>query len=137
LDRNRGNLRESPTELIAAVRRPVCLITRLRLEASLFEPAPERRPDQRGRPRLKGKHLPKLSALLIGPKTVWTPLTTADWYGGQRCALEFVSAIAVWCTSGPPAMIRWVLVRDPSGERGSQAFLCTGLDLEPTAGRMG
>jgi hypothetical protein len=52
-------------ELIAAVRRHVCLITRLRLDASLFEPAPERRPGQRGRPRLKGKRLPKLSAVLI------------------------------------------------------------------------
>src|SRR6478736_139440 len=51
-------------ELIAAVRRHVCLITRLRLDASLFEPAPERRPNQKGRPRLKGKALPKLSAIL-------------------------------------------------------------------------
>jgi hypothetical protein len=34
----------SALELIAAVRRHVCLITRLRLDASLFEPAPQRRP---------------------------------------------------------------------------------------------
>ena len=53
-------------ELIAAVRRHVCLITRLRLDASLFEPAPERRPNQKGRPRLKGKALPKLSTILAG-----------------------------------------------------------------------
>src|ERR1700710_629645 len=33
----------SALELIAAVRRHVCLITRLRLDASLFEPAPKRR----------------------------------------------------------------------------------------------
>jgi hypothetical protein len=32
-----------------------------------------------------------------------------------------------------PAPIRWVLVRDPSGEREAQAFLCTDLDLEPEA----
>jgi len=30
-------------------------------------------------------------------------------------------------------MIRWVLVRDSSGERDPQAFLCSDLDLEPTA----
>jgi hypothetical protein len=31
------------------------------------------------------------------------------------------------------ASIRWVLVRDPSGERDPQAFLCTDLALEPVA----
>ena len=121
-------------ELIAAVRRHVCLITRLRLDASLFEPAPERRPGQRGRPRLKGKRLPKLSAVLTDPNTAWTSVTMAEWYGGQRCGLEYVSGVAVWYASGmPPARIRWVLVRDPSGERDAQAFLCTDLDLEPMA----
>ena len=121
-------------ELIAAVRRHVCLITRLRLDASLFEPAPERRPGQRGRPRLKGKRLPKLSAVLADPATVWTQVTMAEWYGGQRCVLDYVSGIAVWYSNGlPPATLRWVLVRDPSGEREAQAFLCTDLDLEPTA----
>jgi len=121
-------------ELIAAVRRHVCLITRLRLDASLFEPAPERRPGQRGRPRLKGKPLPKLGAVLADPATVWTRVTMAEWYGGQRCVLDYVSGIAVWYSNGlPPATIRWVLVRDPSGEREPQAFLCTDLDLEPAA----
>ena len=121
-------------ELIAAVRRHVCLITRLRLDASLFEPAPKRRPGQRGRPRLKGKPRPKLSAVLADPTTVWTRITMADWYGGQTRALDYVSGTAVWYTSGlPPAPIRWVMVRDPSGMRDPQAFLCTDLDLEPTA----
>jgi hypothetical protein len=50
----------SALELIAAVRRHVCLITRLRLDASLFEPAPKRRKGQMGRPALKGKRRPKL-----------------------------------------------------------------------------
>ena len=121
-------------ELIAAVRRHVCLITRLRLDASLFEPAPERRQGLKGRPRLKGKAPPKLSAVMADPKTVWTEITMAEWYGGQTRALEYVSGTAVWYSSGmPPALIRWVLVRDPSGERDPQAFLSTDLDLEPMA----
>ena len=121
-------------QLIAAVRRHACLITRLRLDASLFEPAPERQPGQRGRPRLKGKRLPKLSAVLTDPTTVWTRVTMDEWYGGQRRVLDYVSSIAVWYTNGlPPAKIRWILVRDPSGERDPQAFLCTDLDLEPAA----
>ena len=38
--------------------KPVTLITRLRLDAALYEPAPARLPGQMGRPRLKGQRLP-------------------------------------------------------------------------------
>jgi hypothetical protein len=58
----------------------------------------------------------------------------AEWYGGQTRMLEYVSGTSVWYSSGlPPAPIRWVLVRDPSGVRDPQAFLCTDLDLDPVA----
>jgi hypothetical protein len=57
-----------------------------------------------------------------------------EWYGGQTRKLEYVSSTAVWYHNGmPPAAIRWVLVRDPSGQRDAQAFLGTDIDLEPTA----
>ena len=121
-------------ELIAAVRRRVCLITRLRLDANLFKPAPKRRPGQKGRPAKKGKAQPKLSAVLANPKTRWARIMMAEWYGGQTRELEYVTGTSIWYTSGlPPAPIRWVLVRDPSGERDTQAFLCTDLDLGPLA----
>ena len=42
---------------------PVTFITRLRLDAALYEPAPPRRPGQLGRPRLKGERLPNLSVV--------------------------------------------------------------------------
>jgi hypothetical protein len=100
------------------------LITRLRLDASLFDPAPEPQPNKRGRPAKKGKPRPKLSAVLADPNTIWTKVTMAEWYGGQTRALDYVSATAVWYSSGrPPALVRWVLVRDPSGERDPQALL--------------
>ena len=41
--------------------RPVTVITRLRLDAALYQPAPARRPGQNGRPRLKGERLPPLA----------------------------------------------------------------------------
>ena len=101
-------------ELIAALRRHVCLVTRLRIDASLFEPAPLRRAGQLGRPRVKGQRLPAFKAVLADPKTVWVPITVTDWYGGKPRKLEIVSDTAVWYKSGlPPASIRWVLVRDP------------------------
>jgi hypothetical protein len=41
-------------ELQDQVRAHVCMITRLRLDAALYTPAPPRKPHQNGRPRLKG-----------------------------------------------------------------------------------
>lgn len=118
--------------LIAALRRHVCLVTRLRIDASLFAPAPPRRPGQMGRPRLKGQRLPGLKAVLANPDTVWLRVTVAEWYGGRPRELEVASGIAVWYNSGlPPAPIRWLLVRDPRGEREPLAFLSTDLAAEP------
>lgn len=122
----------SGVSLIAALRRHVCLVTRLRIDASLFAPAPPRQPGQMGRPRLKGKRLPGLKAVLADPDTAWSRVTVAEWYGGRPRELEVASDTAVWYNSGlPPAPIRWVLVRDPSGENEAQAFLSTDLAAEP------
>lgn len=119
-------------ELIAAVRQHVCLITRLRLDANLFKPAPKRRPGQRGRPRLKGRQLPKLSAVLDNPKTVWSITVVSQWYNAQQRKLLTATGTAIWYHSGlPPVPIRWVLVRDPSGEHDPQAFLSTDLAATP------
>ena len=121
-------------DLIAAVRRHVCLVTRLRLDASLFEPPPKRHASQKGRPPKKGRRLPKLSQRLEDKKTHWTRLSMPYWYGDKRCILEIVTGTAVWYHCGlPPAPIRWVLVRDPTGVRDPQAFLCTDLDATPVA----
>jgi DDE superfamily endonuclease len=121
-------------ELIAAVRRHVRLITRLRLDASLFAPAPPRRPGQRGPRACKGHRLPKLTVVLANPATRWTRVWVSEWYGDAGRILEIVSGTAIWYHTGlPPASIRWVLVRDPSGRREPQAFLSTELDDKPEA----
>jgi hypothetical protein len=57
-------------DLLAAVRRHLCLITRLRLAANLCAPAPRRKAGPPGRPPLKGRQPPKLSAVLTNRKTV-------------------------------------------------------------------
>ena len=50
-------------------KQPITMITRLRLDAALYEPAPERKPGQNGRPRKKGKRLPTLGQVLRDGKT--------------------------------------------------------------------
>jgi hypothetical protein len=119
-------------ELIAAVRRHVRLITRLRLDANLFAPAPPRRPGQRGRRACKGQRLAKLTEVLTNPATRWTRMGVSEWYGDEGRILEIVSGTAIWHHAGLlPAPIRWVLVRDPSGRREPQAFLSTNLNDKP------
>lgn len=108
------------------------IITRLRLDAALYAPAPPPDPHRRGRPRLKGDRLPTLAQALQAPATDWTPLVVARWYGNQPRRVEVASGTAVWYHSGkPPLPLRWVLIRDPRGAFEPQALLCTSLEMTP------
>lgn len=120
-------------ELLEAVRREVTLITRLRLDAALYEPAPPRRPRQNGRPRKKGARLPTPAELLTSGRTRWQRVAVAGWYGDEaERVVEVASETAVWYHTGlPPVPIRWVLVRDPFSKFTPQALLSTDLNLEP------
>lgn len=106
---------------------PVTMVTRLRLDAALYDPAPPRPPNTRGRPRLKGARQPTLAQRLLASDTVWQQ-TSVPWYGGAQRLLELASGTAVWYHSGkPPVPIRWVLIRDPLGQFEAQALLSTDL----------
>jgi hypothetical protein len=112
---------------------PVTMITRLRLDAALYDPVPERPPGQTGRPRLKGKRLPTLQQVLWDPTTSWTSVTIAKWYREPERTVEVLSATAVWYHTGmPPVPIRWVLIRDPLNKFRPQALLSTDLALSST-----
>ena len=111
---------------------PITFVTRLRLDAALYEPPPPRRPGQIGRPRLKGERLPNLSVVAEDPTTVWKPANVANWYGSGERMVEIASATAVWYSTGLFAVpVRWVLIRDPEGGFEPQALLCTDLDADP------
>jgi hypothetical protein len=113
------------------LKKPITFITRLRLDAALYEPAPPRKPGQIGRPRLKGERLPNLSAVAEDPQTDWTPITVADWYGREERTVEVVCETAVWHSTGLPAVpLRWVLIRDPQERFATQALSCTDLAAE-------
>lgn len=119
-------------ELLSAVRRSVTMITRLRMDAALYDPAPVRRPRQNGRPRLKGARLPTLAAVLKSEQTAWSEHRVAGWYGGTERIVEVASATAVWYHTGlPPVPVRWVIVRDPADEFSAQALLSTNLESDP------
>ena len=114
-----------------ALPQPVTFITRLRLDAGLYSPAPARRPGQNGRPPVKGPRLPTLKVLLDHADTSWDRRSVA-WYDNTTRTVEITSQTAVWYHHGnPPVPIRWVLIRDPKGEFDSQALLCTDPAIDP------
>ena len=111
------------------------VITRLRLDAALYDPAPPREPGQKGRPRLKGDRRPTLEVVLADEETQWSTLTIDDWYGQGPREVEVATDTAVWYHAGkPPVAIRWVLIRDPHKRFKPQAVLST--NLEHTAEQM-
>jgi len=126
-----GDSSFSAIELLRDVGRHLCMIARLRLDAGLYGPAPPRPPGTRGRPRVKGARLPSLRERLADPATAWRRVRVEGWYGQSTRRLDIVSGTALWHHPGMQVPIRWVLVRDPEGEKEPQAFLCTDLDADP------
>ena len=120
-------------ELLASAQglaQPVTIVTRLRLDAALYDPAPPRQAGQRGAPRKKGARQPNLAARLDDPTTVWTEHTIA-WYGRKTRKVRLATGTALWYHSGmPPVALRWVLIADledadPATALQPQALLCT------------
>jgi hypothetical protein len=67
-------------ELLHALRQRVYIVTRLRLDARLFDPPPPRTPHTIGRPRVVGARQPTLAQLLIRANTPWRHLKIEGWY---------------------------------------------------------
>jgi hypothetical protein len=117
---------------VAHMPQPLCLITRLRLDAALYQPAPPRTPGTKGAPRKKGARQPTLAQVLADPQTLWTQVKVPGWYGEGEREVEIASDTAVWYHTGlPPVPLRWVLVRDPLAKFRPQALLCTDQQVAP------
>lgn len=119
-------------ELLAAVREQLTFITRLRLDAALYEPAPARVPGRPGRNRKKGERLPTLEKELKNPAIEWQEIKLSRWYGQTEKVMEVASQTAWWYHSGKPVVpLRWVLLRDPEGKLEPTALLSTDQELSP------
>lgn len=107
----------------------VTLISRLRLDAQLFE-FPEFVPKKLGRKPIKGARI-QLKALLEDPKQAWQSLTV-NWYGGELKTLECLSFVCLWYHAGQlPIPLRIVLVKTPDGKNVAETFFSTDINNEP------
>jgi hypothetical protein len=107
------------------LKRPVKLVSRLRLDARLFDPPGPQPKSKRGPKPKKGSRQPSLAARLADPNTGWEK-RTVTWYGGVEKTIEYVTGTALWHTPGlDPVPIRWVLVRCPKGSFKPAAYFCS------------
>jgi DDE superfamily endonuclease len=108
----------------------VRLISRLVLNAQLYDPPPVRPASAPGVKPKKGPRQPKLcdrldATTVAAGHTTWQRQAVA-WYGLQRRLLDVATGTARWHTDGcDPLPIRWVLVRDPQGRLSPYALFCT------------
>ena len=118
-------------ELLACVRHHVCVITRLRLDAALYDFVPPRPKGRPGRNRKKGARLKNLQYLVNDPTTKWSKITIPQWYNYGSVQMLVATGTAIWYHSGmTPLPIRWVLIKDPKQRIKPTALLCTKLDVD-------
>ena len=106
---------------------PVTYVSRLRLDAALYDAPLPQAAGKRGPKPKKGIRQLSLSARVTDPTTVWEPVTIA-WYGGTQRAVDLATGTALWYTPGyDPLPLRWVLVRDRATRKpfATQAFFAT------------
>lgn len=106
---------------------PVTYVSRLRLDAALYDPPTVAPPGKRGPKAKKGARQPSVQTRLTDPTTQWTPVTL-PWYGGTQREVDLATGTAHWYTpSYDPLPLRWVLVRDRATTKAfaPQAFFAT------------
>src|SRR3954453_6486943 len=116
----------------------VRLISRLVLNAQLYDPPPVRPASTPGVKPKKGPRQPKLvdrldATTVAAGQTTWQRQVVA-WYGHQQRLLDVATGTALWHTDGcDPLPIRWVLVRDPEGRLSPYALFCTDQEIDALA----
>jgi hypothetical protein len=114
---------------ITCIKQNVTLISRLRLDAQLFE-FPVYEEKKLGRKPIKGKRI-YLKKLLAEQNGLWQT-GLVNWYGGEKKTVEYLTFICLWYHAGtPPIPLRIVLVKTPNGKNQAETFFSTQVDLEP------
>jgi hypothetical protein len=113
----------------AAQNPKVQLVSRLRRDAQLFDPAVTQ--PKRGRRRAKGKRLLSPENLANKKNASWMK-TIVPWYGGESKKVLYLYHQALLYQPGKGTVkIAWVLVRDPKGKLRDEAFYTTDLAMTP------
>lgn len=110
--------------------RNVHLISRMVMNAALYDLPEKPGKNGRGAPRKKGRRLDSPAERIASAKVPWTK-TKVTLYG-KKVRVWYKSCVALWYNSAGARPLRIVAVRDPSGRRKDDCFFSTDLTLSPT-----
>lgn len=100
---------------LTCIRLGVTLVSRLKMNAALFDFPEERPQGKRGRTPLKGMKLKNFKQMLSMKELPWKEMEIVG-YGGIKRIIRFVSDTCMWGADGVmPIPMRWLLVVDPTG----------------------
>jgi hypothetical protein len=107
--------------------RHAALVSRYHGDANLYAPPPKSTNKQHGRPRIKGRALPKPQQVVARRKLI---PTTVSWYGGSDRRVELTGNVGLWYKSGKGVVpVRWVFVHDVQGTHRDEYFYTTDIRL--------
>ena len=113
------------------LKQPVKFVSRLRLDAQLYDPPGKPPKGKRGPKPKKGERQPKLSARLTDEQTQWKTIEIS-WYSEGLRTIEYATGTSLWhCCGQGPVPLRWVLVRSPEKLFKPAAFLCSHTAVAP------
>jgi hypothetical protein len=108
------------------------LITRLKMNARLYDFPPPDEPSKRGRKRIKGVKLISFREMIGMPDLGWKEINV-DGYGNKTKRLKYISNVSLWGVDGfQPVPIRWVLVVDPEGELDPIPLMSANINFSTT-----
>lgn len=111
-------------------RQHTTLVSRFHPEANLYTPPPNQK-GRAGRPRIKGRRLPKPNEVVARSKRT---TATVDWYGGSQRLVELLSSTGLWYhAAGGQGLVpvRWVFVHDLDGTHRDEYIYTTDPSLSP------
>lgn len=107
----------------------IALVSRLKMNASLYDFPPETGPGKRGRRRKRGQRLMNFKQMLGALDLNWQDAEIIG-YGGQKKAVRYLTNTCFWGADGfEPVPIRWVLMIDPSGQLNPLPLMSTDVSL--------
>lgn len=107
--------------------RHATLVSRYHGDANLYALPSKSTRKRNGRPRTKGRRLPKPQQLVAGRKLT---STTVGWYGGSDRKVELTGDTGQWYKAGKGLVpVRWVFVHDVQGTHRDEYFYTTDTSL--------
>ena len=113
-------------------RNRMSLVSKFVADANLFEPPPKRAKGKSGRPRVKGKALPKPEEVVAKKKK--GKRLRVRWYGGGWRNVEVITGKGHWYKSGKGLVaVLWVFVGDLDGTHRDEYFFTTDTSMSAKA----